>query len=145
VAHQLPSASPHSFLLSMACIDARRLLFSRGEHPVFTKNPIGYLQHMVTPYDESEKAGWERTKWFNKHGRGLSLFSYLRSYFITVSFAQGIPPSSRLNPKPWATRLPTPLQGCSPGSTRSSITGLIVTPGPTTKVRFLVQSEIHFD
>ncbi|EIN09296.1 alpha/beta-hydrolase [Punctularia strigosozonata HHB-11173 SS5] len=44
--------------------------FPRGEPPVFTKNPIAYIQQLLTPYQESEKAGLERSEWFSKLGRG---------------------------------------------------------------------------
>jgi pimeloyl-ACP methyl ester carboxylesterase len=41
----------------------------RGEPPSFTKNPILALQHKV-PYNEKEKRGFARTKWFAEEGRG---------------------------------------------------------------------------
>jgi hypothetical protein len=54
----------------MACIVTERLPSTRGEQPVFTRNPIAYLLNMITPYDEWEKAGRERTNWQIKRGRG---------------------------------------------------------------------------
>ncbi|KIK69954.1 hypothetical protein GYMLUDRAFT_34358 [Collybiopsis luxurians FD-317 M1] len=36
----------------------------------FRFNPILYIQHLITPYSESEKAGFERDAWFEKEGTG---------------------------------------------------------------------------
>ncbi|KAL3425026.1 epoxide hydrolase [Phlyctema vagabunda] len=48
-------------------------LLLAGGPPTFKKNPILALQHAVTPYTEHEKAGFERTQWFNSEGRGYNL------------------------------------------------------------------------
>lgn len=41
-----------------------------GVKPTFTQNPILALQHSLAPYTAAEKAGFERTSWFRKEGRG---------------------------------------------------------------------------
>ncbi len=41
--------------------------------PTFLKNPILALKHSLKPYSEEEKAGFERTDWFYKEGRGYNL------------------------------------------------------------------------
>ncbi|EIN09293.1 alpha/beta-hydrolase [Punctularia strigosozonata HHB-11173 SS5] len=46
--------------------------FPRGDPPAFTKHPIAYIQHLFTPYTQSEKVGLERTEKFMKLGRGYS-------------------------------------------------------------------------
>jgi hypothetical protein len=38
--------------------------------PQFFSSPIVYLRHLITPYTAFEKAGLERTKWFNTQGMG---------------------------------------------------------------------------
>lgn len=48
----------------------------RAEPPKFSKNPILALEHAVKPYNQKERAGFERTEWFGKEGRG---------YFIAQS------------------------------------------------------------
>lgn len=42
----------------------------RGDPPTFSKHPILTLQHSLAPYTEKEKAGFARTNWFQKEGRG---------------------------------------------------------------------------
>jgi len=42
----------------------------RGLQPTFSKHPVLALQHAVTPYSEKDKAGFQRTEWFAKEGRG---------------------------------------------------------------------------
>ena len=41
-----------------------------GAQPTFTKNPILTIKHGLAPYTATEKAGFERTKWFSEEGRG---------------------------------------------------------------------------
>ena len=41
-----------------------------AEPPKFSKHPVLALQHAVTPYSEKDKAGFKRTEWFAKEGRG---------------------------------------------------------------------------
>ncbi|KAJ7904835.1 Alpha/Beta hydrolase protein [Mycena leptocephala] len=40
------------------------------QRPSFFSSPLAYLLHLVTPYTPFEKAGLERTKWFDTKGRG---------------------------------------------------------------------------
>ena len=42
----------------------------RGDPPTWSKHPILALQHSLRPYNEKEKAGFARTNWFQKEGRG---------------------------------------------------------------------------
>lgn len=41
--------------------------------PQFSQNPILALQHSLTSYSDREKAGFKRTGWFFKEGRGYNL------------------------------------------------------------------------
>ncbi|KAF5337448.1 hypothetical protein D9757_010335 [Collybiopsis confluens] len=38
--------------------------------PRLLSNPIAYIQHMFIPYTAAEKAGLERSAWFQREGRG---------------------------------------------------------------------------
>jgi hypothetical protein len=44
--------------------------FPQGEKPTLLRNPLLYLSHLLTPYTSREKAGLERTEWFQANGRG---------------------------------------------------------------------------
>ncbi|KAF5362873.1 hypothetical protein D9758_007066 [Tetrapyrgos nigripes] len=41
-----------------------------GVRPTFTSHPISYLQYLVRPFTAEDKAGYERTMWFQQEGRG---------------------------------------------------------------------------
>ena len=45
----------------------------RASPPSFKSHPFLALQHAVQPYSESEKQGFERSKWFNEEGNGYRL------------------------------------------------------------------------
>lgn len=45
----------------------------RAGPPTWSKHPILALQHAVTSYTEKDKAGFKRTEWFAKEGRGYNL------------------------------------------------------------------------
>ena len=42
----------------------------RALPPTYSKHPLLALQQAITPYSEKEKAGFKRTEWFSKEGRG---------------------------------------------------------------------------
>jgi len=44
--------------------------FPLAQPPPVLSSPLTYLAHLVTPYTAFEKAGLERTKWFETKGRG---------------------------------------------------------------------------
>ncbi|KAF7793772.1 hypothetical protein EIP86_004893 [Pleurotus ostreatoroseus] len=44
--------------------------FAAGVPPQLTRNPLLYLQHLITPYTERDRKGLERTAWFMGKGRG---------------------------------------------------------------------------
>lgn len=44
-----------------------------GRAPKLSTNPVLALQHAVYPYDDREKAGFERSTWFEKEGFGYNL------------------------------------------------------------------------
>ncbi|KAJ3551798.1 hypothetical protein NM688_g4504 [Phlebia brevispora] len=44
--------------------------FPAGRPPELRRNPILYLQHMVTPYTQRDRKGLERSNWFASVGRG---------------------------------------------------------------------------
>lgn len=52
-----------------ACM-ASHINLPRGMRPSLTSNPILALQHLLTPYTESEKQGLARTQWFMNEGSG---------------------------------------------------------------------------
>lgn len=56
-------------LYPTACV-ASHINMPLGSPPSLTSSPILALQHLLTPYTESEKAGLGRTQWFAKEGRG---------------------------------------------------------------------------
>jgi hypothetical protein len=41
--------------------------------PTYSKNPLLALQHSVTPYSAKDQAGFKRSEWFEKEGRGYNL------------------------------------------------------------------------
>lgn len=43
------------------------------EPPTLAKSPFLYLKHSIMPYDESEQAGIERTRWFETEGFGYNV------------------------------------------------------------------------
>jgi pimeloyl-ACP methyl ester carboxylesterase len=45
----------------------------RAGPPTWSKHPILALQHAITPYSDKDKAGFSRTEWFSKEGRGYNL------------------------------------------------------------------------
>lgn len=53
--------------------------------PTTTENPSVSLQNSVTPYEEWEKAGLERSKWFMEEGFGYNLIQATKP--ATVGFA----------------------------------------------------------
>lgn len=53
--------------------------------PKASKNPLLALQHALTPYSEADKAGFERTEWFQKEGRGYNLLQSTKPQ--TLSYA----------------------------------------------------------
>ncbi|KAJ7877025.1 Alpha/Beta hydrolase protein [Mycena leptocephala] len=44
--------------------------FPLAQRPSFFSSPLAYLLHLVTPHTPFEKAGLERTNWFETKGRG---------------------------------------------------------------------------
>jgi hypothetical protein len=42
----------------------------RAQKPSFFASPLTYVLHLVTPYTAFEKAGLERSNWFETKGRG---------------------------------------------------------------------------
>ncbi|KAJ7166350.1 Alpha/Beta hydrolase protein [Mycena crocata] len=44
--------------------------FPIAQHPSFLTSPLAFLSHLVTPYTPFEKAGLERTNWFEAKERG---------------------------------------------------------------------------
>ncbi|KAJ7626640.1 Alpha/Beta hydrolase protein [Mycena polygramma] len=44
--------------------------FPIAQRPSFFSSPLTYLRHLVTPYSAFEKAGLERTEWFETKERG---------------------------------------------------------------------------
>ena len=55
------------------------------EPPKFTRTPLLYLQHLVTPYSAVDKKFMQRTKWFQTEGFGYQLEHATRP--STVGFA----------------------------------------------------------
>jgi hypothetical protein len=44
-----------------------------AQAPTFSKNPLLALQHSLTPYSTKDQAGFKRSEWFVKEGRGYNL------------------------------------------------------------------------
>lgn len=42
----------------------------RASAPTFSKHPLLYLQHALTPYSAADRAGFERSNWFLTEGSG---------------------------------------------------------------------------
>jgi hypothetical protein len=44
-----------------------------AQAPTYSKNPLLALQHSLTPYSAKDQAGFKRSEWFVKEGRGYNL------------------------------------------------------------------------
>lgn len=55
--------------------------------PAFTKHPVLYLKHKLSPYDELEKEGLERTAWFDNEGCGYNLLQATKPSTIGLALA----------------------------------------------------------
>lgn len=53
--------------------------------PALTNAPVQYLKHSILPYSAAEKAGLERTKWFDQFGKGYNMEQSTRPH--TIGFA----------------------------------------------------------
>ncbi|KAL9639853.1 MAG: hypothetical protein Q9164_000673 [Protoblastenia rupestris] len=51
-------------------VRASHINMTRAHAPTLSSNPLLYLQHALTPYTPSERAGLGRTSWFLKEGSG---------------------------------------------------------------------------
>lgn len=59
----------------------------RGHKPTFTSHPVLYLQHLLTPYTDREKAGLERSRWFTEEGAGYRTQQNTRPQTLGYSLA----------------------------------------------------------
>jgi hypothetical protein len=66
-------------------LKASHLNMMRPSPPSYSKNPLQALQHSIQPYSEKDKAGFERTEWFQKEGRGYNLLQSTKPQ--TLSYA----------------------------------------------------------
>ncbi|VDB86821.1 unnamed protein product [Peniophora sp. CBMAI 1063] len=55
--------------------------------PRLFSDPIGYLQHLVTPYTASEKAGIARAKWFEETQRGYFMMHITKPQTLAYSLS----------------------------------------------------------
>jgi hypothetical protein len=66
VAHQFSTASQ----IDLNKDPLPNRIYLRAQRPSLLSSPLSYLSHLVTPYTAFEKAGLERTEWFETTGRG---------------------------------------------------------------------------
>ncbi|KAL8920140.1 MAG: hypothetical protein Q9172_004622 [Xanthocarpia lactea] len=59
-------------LLYPSACKASHINMVQGQRPSVTETPEIALQHAVTPYTDAEKAGLQRSEWFQKEGSGYS-------------------------------------------------------------------------
>ena len=50
-------------------VKASHVNYLRANAPTAEKHPLLAAQHASTPYNETEKRGMERTKWFKTEGQ----------------------------------------------------------------------------
>jgi len=67
-----PSGALRPFvpLIFQMGIHTNRSLTFRKPPTLFSSPPWSYISHLLTPYTAAEKAGLERSKWFNEQGIG---------------------------------------------------------------------------
>lgn len=59
-------------ILYPEAVKASHINMLQASAPTVDKHPVLAAQHTATPYTESEKRGFERTKWFTTEGQGYS-------------------------------------------------------------------------
>ena len=68
-------------------VKASHINMVRGNKPTFSKNPILALQHLLTPYSPRDLAGFERSEWFVKEGRGYNLMQSTKPQTLGYALA----------------------------------------------------------
>jgi hypothetical protein len=74
-------------LLYPAAVKASHINMIRASPPTWTSHPLLALQHAVVPYNEREKKGHERTKWFAEEGTGYRLLQCTKPQTLGYALA----------------------------------------------------------
>ncbi|KAL8786926.1 MAG: hypothetical protein Q9195_008005 [Heterodermia aff. obscurata] len=74
-------------LLYPTSVLASHINMIRGSAPTLTSHPILYLQHLLTPYNPRERAGFARTAWFQQEGSGYRITQGTKPQTLGYSLA----------------------------------------------------------